>query len=92
MSLGIVGAADHYEYDLSGDPVNATQRIEELNKELCTQILLSAEVLNQVNGFLTREVGKFVLTGKSNPLVLHELIDSMTESKIWTRWAFCLLY
>jgi adenylate cyclase len=36
--------------------------------------------LNQVNGFLTREVGKFVLTGKSNPLVLHELIDSMTES------------
>ena len=80
ISLSILGAAGHYEYDLSGDTVNATQRIEELNKSLGTQIMLSEEVLNQTNGFLTREVGQFLLTGKSNPLVIHELIGFLEES------------
>jgi adenylate cyclase len=80
MSLGMVGGIDHYEYDIGGDTVNTTKRIEESNKILGTRILLSEEVFNQAYGFLTREVGKFMLSGKSRPLVLHELICPLEES------------
>jgi adenylate cyclase len=74
MSLGMVGGIDHYEYDIGGDTVNTTKRIEELNKHLGTRILISEEVLNHADGLLTREVGTFMFSGKSRSLVLHELI------------------
>ncbi len=80
MSLGIVGADGHYELDLSGDTVNTTKRIEDLNKYLGTHILLSEDVLHQLDGFLTRNVGNFILPGKSKPLVIHELLCLMKNA------------
>jgi len=79
MSLGTIGAIDHYEYRPVGDIVNTSSRIEGLNKYLGTWVLVSEEVLYQLDGFLTREVGKFILAGKSNPIVIHELICRMEE-------------
>jgi adenylate cyclase len=72
--LGSIGAIDHYEYRAVGDIVNSASRIQELNKALGTRVLLSAQVLDGIDGFLTREVGTFLLRGKSHPLVIHELI------------------
>jgi adenylate cyclase len=80
MSLGIVGADGHYELDLSGDTVNTTKRIEGLNKSFGTHILLSEEILNELDDFMTREIGTFILAGKSKPLVLHELICLAEEA------------
>jgi len=80
MLLGNIGALDHYEYRAVGDIVNTTSRIEGLNKFLGTQILVSAEVLQQLSGFLTRELGTFLVVGKSKPLVVHELICRLGES------------
>jgi adenylate cyclase len=74
LSLGNIGGIDHYEYRPVGDVVNTATRIEGLNKYLKTQILASSDVLNQVSGFMTREVGEFLLAGKSNPIVIHEII------------------
>jgi adenylate cyclase len=74
MLLGNIGALDHYEYRAVGDIVNTASRIEGLNKFLRTQILVSAEVLQQLHGFLTRELGTFLVVGKSQPLVVHELL------------------
>jgi adenylate cyclase len=79
-SFGNIGSIHHYEYGPVGDVVTTATRIEGLNKHLGTQILSSEEVLNQDNGFLTREVGKFVLAGKSKPLVLHEIIGLLEGS------------
>ncbi len=78
--VGNIGAMDHYEYRPVGDIVNTTARIEGLNKHLGTQILLSEDVLNHLNGFLTRELGEFLLAGKSQPVVLHELVSRTVES------------
>ncbi|MGD2055651.1 MAG: hypothetical protein PVJ15_02515, partial [Gammaproteobacteria bacterium] len=36
--------------------------------------LLSGEVLEGITGFLTREVGTFILPGKTRSLTLHELL------------------
>jgi adenylate cyclase len=80
LALGSVGAINHFEYRAVGDIVNTVSRIESLNKRLGTSILVTAEVLHQVDDFLTRELGEFLLSGKSKPVVLHELICPKDES------------
>ena len=72
--LGNIGAVDHYEYRPVGDIVNTVSRIEGLNKYLGTWILATEEVLAGIDGFLTREMGSFVLVGKSKPVTVHELL------------------
>ena len=74
ISLGTIGGVNHYEYRPVGAPVNTANRIESLNKKLGTQILVSEEVLFQLDGYLTREVGEFLLKGKTRPTVVYELI------------------
>ena len=81
MAIGNVGAIDHYEYRAAGDIVNTVGRIERLNKQLGTQILVSAEVLHRLDGFLTRELGEFLFSGKSKPVVLYELLCRLEESE-----------
>jgi adenylate cyclase len=78
--MGNIGAVGHYEYRPVGDIVNTATRIEGLNKHLGTRILVSGEVLRQRDGFLTREVGKFLMAGKQNPVVAHELICRIADS------------
>jgi adenylate cyclase len=74
ISLGNLGAAGHYEYRPVGDIVNATTRIDELNKYLGTKILVSEDLLKQLEGLVTRELGKFLVKGKKRPLLIHELL------------------
>jgi len=80
MSLGKIGAIDHYEYRPVGDIVNTASRLEGLNKYLGTKILVSQEACEQIDGILTRELGKFLLSGKSKPLSVYELICGKEES------------
>jgi adenylate cyclase len=74
LLLGSVGAMDHYEYRAVGDIVNTATRLEGLNKHLGTRMLVSAEVLEGLPGLLTRELGAFLLAGKSRPVLVHELL------------------
>ncbi len=80
MLLGSVGAVAHYEYRAVGDIVITATRIEGLNKYLGTQILVSEEGLSHVDGFLTRELGEFLLVGKSQPHVVYELLCRLEEA------------
>ena len=77
---GNVGAGEYYQYGLRGDTVNTASRIDGLNKYLGTKILVTQEVLDQTDGVLTREVGKFLLKGKTQPLIVHELLCRLEES------------
>ena len=81
ISLGNVGAIDHFEYRPVGDIVNTASRMEGLNKFLSTQILVSQEVLDQLEGFCNRRLGKFILAGKSKPVEVYELICKAAEFK-----------
>jgi len=95
MLLGSIGAVDHYEFRAVGDIVNTSTRIEGLNKQLGTRILVSEEVLEGLEGFLSREVGKFLLVGKSKPVALHELICRTqdcdeSQMRLCTTFAYAL--
>ena len=80
LLLGSVGAIDHYEYRAVGDIVNTATRLEGLNKHLGTRLLVSAEVLDRLEGLTTRELGSFLLAGKSKPIVVHESPGKAAEA------------
>jgi adenylate cyclase len=86
--MGNIGAIDHYEYRPVGDIVNTATRIEGLNKYLKTQILVTKEVINNLDGFLTREIGEFKLAGKSKPVIIYELVCRLEEANERQRRAY----
>lgn len=79
MRIGNVGAADHFEYRAIGDIVNTASRIEGLNKQLGTEILVTESVIKDLSGFCCREMGYFVLKGKTNPIAVYELMDYLDQ-------------
>lgn len=89
--LGSVGALDHYEYTPMGDIVNTASRIEGLNKYMGTAVMVSEEVLGSLQGFLTRELGRFRLKGKIKPVAVHELICRIDEAD-QKQHAWCLSF
>jgi adenylate cyclase len=75
VTLTTVGSQVHYEYRAVGDAVNTAHRIQELNKRFGTRILVSGPVLADADGdFLRRNLGRFLLRGKSHPVEVHELL------------------
>lgn len=74
IRLGNIGSSRHLEFRATGDIVNTASRVEGLNKLLGTRILVSADTITDVTGFETRELGTFLLPGKTTPLVIHELL------------------
>ena len=91
IMMGDVGAGDHYEFRPTGDIVNTASRLEGLNKYLGTNILVSAQVMDQVTGFLTRDVGRFYLVGKSKAVNVHELV-SRQENATDTQKRICKFF
>jgi adenylate cyclase len=81
MRLGNIGSSDHYEYRAVGDIVNSATRIEGLNKQLGTRLLVSQECLTRAGSFYSRKLGTFLLEGKSRTLVIHELLCRKTDVK-----------
>ncbi|HEX9627466.1 MAG TPA: adenylate/guanylate cyclase domain-containing protein [Acidiferrobacterales bacterium] len=79
LVLGSIGAADHFEYRAVGDIVNTANRIQDLNKRLGTRILVSEAAAAWLDEFVFRELGRFRLRGKRQPLALYELIGRRGE-------------
>ncbi len=80
MFLGNIGGGDRYQHSVMGDIVNTASRIEGLNKHLGTRVLVSDEAIGGRDGFLSRELGAFMLKGKTKPIVVHELICRIGEA------------
>jgi len=72
---GTVGSPRRYKYAAVGDTVNATSRLEELNHELGTSIVLSGETIPLLtNRVEARSRGWFLVRGRSHPLQVFELL------------------
>ncbi|MFQ5963498.1 MAG: CHASE2 domain-containing protein [Candidatus Scalinduaceae bacterium] len=78
--LNNIGAEDHYEYCSVEDIIDTAKTIDKLNKHLGVRILLSEEMLNHIDCFLTRELGKFLLIDRAKPIAVHELMCRKEDS------------
>ena len=84
VTLSTVGAHGHYVYRAVGDAVNAATRIQELNKKLGTRILVSEAAIGDAGApFLLRDVGRFMLRGKSHAIHVFELFDDRARAQQW---------
>ncbi len=79
-SSGTSAPRQHFEYRPVGDIVNTATRIEGLNKYLGTRILVSREVISMAGTFLARDLGRFLLVGKSRPVHVFELVNLLAEA------------
>ncbi len=71
--LGHFGAADHYEFRAMGDLVNTTSRLEGVNKQIGTTILISEDCVVNSAGHM-RNIGRFKFVGKDNPFRLFTMV------------------
>jgi adenylate cyclase len=75
--LGNVGASQRFEYRAIGDIVTTAARIQGLNAQLGTRLLVSGDTLIGVDGCAARDLGRFVLRGKTTAVRVHEPLATL---------------
>ena len=67
MIAGSVGGGGRQTYSLYGDTVNISARLEALNKEHGTQLLIDGATAERIPDFPMCEIGRISLRGFSEP-------------------------
>ena len=91
--VGNFGGSTIFDYRALGDAVNTAARLEGANKTLGTTICLSQETLaGCAKNTPTRPIGRLLLKGKQNALMVHEPLTSPDAGCYAPYDAYCAAY
>jgi len=72
---GNMGSVRLFDFTVVGDTVNLASRLESVNKVFGTSIIVSEHTIAHTYGlFLSRSLGPIEVKGKSEPVVIHEVL------------------
>ena len=83
MIAGNIGSDLVMSYTVIGDAVNLGSRLESLNKQYGTRIIISESTQQQLKGrYVLRPLGDVVVKGKTKPVAIFELLGREGEQPV----------
>lgn len=80
---GLVGITERVHYTVHGDDVNIAARLEQLNKQMGTRILISEETMRHAaDDFEFIRVDEINLRGRNSPTTLYTIRDAKTGEAV----------
>ncbi|MFH0821009.1 MAG: adenylate/guanylate cyclase domain-containing protein, partial [Candidatus Peregrinibacteria bacterium] len=80
--VGNMGSRDRFDYTAMGDNINLASRLEGVNKQYGTEILISESTYDAIKDELVcREVDLIRVKGKEKPVRIYELVGEKGKAK-----------